>query len=163
MLDTDHFTVGAPLRAQTMLPGVVRSAGGSMGAVRRLDDRFFREPSIPRPSRASGPVAPPAMQILVRLQHADGSWDLTREFADAIGQEFDVLQSVVRRATRDREDMTKAWATALALTWLDRHASDFESEWHMLAAKAWGCLVGASADPDANARWLYAAEIFLRP
>jgi hypothetical protein len=163
MLDTDHFTVGAPLRAQTMPPGVVRSAGGSMGAVRRLGDRFFREPSIPRPSRASGPVAPPAMQILVRLQHADGSWDLTREFADAIGQEFDVLQSVVRRATRDREDMTKAWATALALTWLDRHASDFESEWHMLAAKAWGCLVGASADPDANAKWLYAAEIFLRP
>ena len=103
------------------------------------------------------------MQILVRLQHADGSWDLTREFADAIGQEFDVLQSVVRRATRDRQDMTKAWATALALIWLQRHAGDFESEWHMLAAKAWGCLVGASADPDANARWLYAAEIFLRP
>ncbi|HVD91613.1 MAG TPA: VIT domain-containing protein [Vicinamibacterales bacterium] len=164
MLATDDFTQHRALERAEAMWSRPAGADPSRGAARlgdRMRPRFVGQPSIPRPSRASGPVAPPAMQILVRLQHADGSWDLTRELADAIGQELEVLQSVLGRATGDRRDIERAWATALALAWLRRHATDVETEWQMLGAKARASLDEASARFGVNTSWLDAAERFV--
>jgi len=113
-------------------------------------------------ARSTDVSAPPAMHVLVRLQHADGSWDLTRELAKALGYELTALEAALSSATGEEEDIRKAWATALALAWLRQHAREAESEWQMLAAKARKWLDDVSATPARGTAWMEAATTFLR-
>jgi len=93
--------------------------------------------------------------ILIALQSADGSWDLTQEFAEAVAAAFDVLVRALDGASGDVEAARRALATALALTWLETRAAPERGEWEMLAGKAWRWLAGCSAAPAGGVeRWI---------
>ena len=79
-------------------------------------------------------AAPPPMHALVALQRADGSWDLTRELADALERDLAELEAALRGATE--KEIRRAWATALAIVWLETRAPQAREEWRLLAAKA---------------------------
>jgi uncharacterized protein YegL len=83
---------------------------------------------------------------LVALQSADGSWDLTREFAEIIGRSLDELEAELRGASGGRVVARRVMATALALEWLEANAGAERAEWEMLAEKArrWFAAHGAS-------------------
>ncbi|HET9664703.1 MAG TPA: hypothetical protein VFP00_10810 [Burkholderiales bacterium] len=105
---------------------------------------------------------PPAMHALVALQRADGSWELTPDLAAAIGYERRQLESALTGATGDPVEARAAWATALALSWLEAHAGDAQDQWRRLADKARAWLTRVSAAAPAGATWLDAAGEFLR-
>ncbi len=94
-----------------------------------------------------------AMVALVALQRADGSWDLTPEFASAIGQDLGPLESALTGSTGNRDEARRAWATALALAWLDEHARDAEGEWRLLVEKARRWLGGVTSRPAYGGSW----------
>ena len=118
-------------------------------------DRFVASmPSFSRRARHSTPPVDRGLQRLIRLQAANGTWDLTRELADLIGRPLDVLEREVEGTGVSRT----AWATALAIAWLRRHAADARDEWEMLAGKAEHWLA-TSAPPRADGRlWIERAE-----
>jgi hypothetical protein len=99
-----------------------------------------------------------AMHELIALQAADGSWALTRELARTLGRR---LRSLERALGGDAADETgrRAWATALALIWLERHAAAHEVEWQALALKARRWL--DSVPPHAEGSWLDVARRYL--
>ncbi|MFO7691826.1 MAG: hypothetical protein R6V57_01955 [Vicinamibacterales bacterium] len=68
------------------------------------------------PSRAQA-VRP--LDVLVQLQRADGSWDLTAEFAGFVSLTLRRLEKELRHATGDSDRARSALATALAIAWLD--------------------------------------------
>jgi hypothetical protein len=130
---------------------------------------FSSAPPPPRARRSSGPAANrpapsvPAtrpLDLLVRLQRADGSWDLTRELADLVGIPFGDLERAMGDAAA-RGEARVAWATALALAWLERNAGAARAEWQMLAAKAERWLNRAEALRTDGQAWLAAAHEFL--
>lgn len=84
----------------------IRASGADGGSIRRLDK-------------------------LVALQRANGSWELTRDFADRVGVEFDRLRSAWPNAIEP-----DVWATLVALAWLEAHAQAERLEWQGLAGKA---------------------------
>ena len=90
---------------------------------------------------------------LIALQHADGSWDLTRELARAIGHDLAEVESALAGATGHWEEARRAWATALALAWLELHAPEAEGEWRLLAAKGRQWLDRVSAQPAGGGSW----------
>jgi Vault protein inter-alpha-trypsin domain/von Willebrand factor type A domain len=112
--------------------------------------------------RAHEHAAPRAMHALVKLQRADGAWDLTEAFADAIGQKLRDLERELSGATGERDDVRRAWATALALAWLGQQAHDVEHEWRLLAAKARTWLDHGRAVPADGGGWADAAAKFLK-
>jgi hypothetical protein len=139
-----------------------RASAGS--AIARGFGRFF-------PGRAK-PPAPlvdagadalrTRMYRLVNLQRADGSWELTDEHADAIGRELRDVKSALANVTGDAEENhAKAWATALALAWLRRDASDLEAEWKMLASKGEQWLATHAVRPIDGPEWIQRARAFL--
>ena len=73
---------------------------------------------------------------LVALQSADGSWDLTPEFAAVIGRELDELERDASGLARTRAVARRVLATGLALEWLEANAAVERAEWEMLAEKA---------------------------
>jgi Ca-activated chloride channel family protein len=73
---------------------------------------------------------------LVALQSADGSWDLTPEFAEIVGRSLDELEAELRGAPGGRVVARRVMATALALEWLEANAGSERAEWEMLADKA---------------------------
>lgn len=95
---------------------------------------------------------------LVELQAADGSWDLTREFARAIGKPLAELEEALAGATGDAKTARRALATALAVHWLDRYAGEWRHEWEMLAWKAVRWLEGCGAAAPGGGHWLALAE-----
>ena len=101
------------------------------------------------------------MHALVKLQRADGSWDLTKELAAVIGQTLRDLERALSLTTGDPSDVRRAWATALALAWLEREAHDAEAEWRMLAGKARKWLESVRAVPPVGTAWIAAATTFL--
>jgi Ca-activated chloride channel family protein len=109
---------------------------------------------------------------LVGLQGADGSWDLTKEFAEAVGvgrrELEEELGEVMRRlhellgplegpaAGSPGEDVCRrAFATALALRWLEAQCADTRQEWEGLSQKAYEWLQGTSPSADF---WLEAVK-----
>jgi hypothetical protein len=143
-------TAPAAPRPGSAMPMASAPAGGIL-------NRLFGR----RAPREVEPSAPPAFTTLVALQRADGSWELTSEFADAIGQSLDVLEQDVRGAIGTRADIRRAWATALALVWLRDHAAAFEDEWRSLAAKARQWLARSAARPADGGPWVESASRLL--
>lgn len=105
------------------------------------------------------PVSP--MHALIALQRADGSWDLTDALARTIGRRLSQLEAALSGATPGDPAMVRAaWATALALAWLGRHADDSKDEWRLLADKANKWLAGVVVAPP-GASWAQMARRFV--
>jgi Ca-activated chloride channel family protein len=111
----------------------------------------------PRPEAPARDVFRPHDR-LVSLQRADGSWDLTLEFARAIGKDLDDVESALDGATGDAEVARRALATALATLWLETHAAGARAEWEMLAEKARRWLGACGAAPGRGASWAELAQ-----
>jgi Ca-activated chloride channel family protein len=118
--------------------------------------------SVPDPGISTGPRHPRTeadgvrakMLALVSLQRADGAWDLTDDFARAIGQPLDKLQLAQAGAFGDADEVSRAWATALALHWLNANAAVLNVEWRMIAAKARQWLDRLSERPASGRNWV---------
>lgn len=75
------------------------------------------------------------MHTLIDLQRADGAWDLRPEFVAALGYELPRLEEFAAQASGDIDEVRSAWETALALTWLERHAADASYLWRCSPAR----------------------------
>ena len=93
------------------------------------------------------------LDVLVSLQRADGSWDLTAEFARFFSLTLRRLEKELRHATGDRDMARRALATALAVVWLERHAAAERGEWELLAAKAESFALASGTEPAAGQGW----------
>ena len=127
-----------------------------------------------RPNLRPGMAAPPELrgaaraasstsgvQSLIALQRADGSWELSKQFAAALGRDLRQLESPLGNG-KESASVRVAWATALALMWLEANASASRDEWRLLAEKTREWLAGVSAVPPAGGTWLQAAEKFFK-
>jgi Ca-activated chloride channel family protein len=150
-----QMTLGA---AGTALPAPAASYGSARSSVwdmlgESVGEAFSEARQVlhhRRPTediRASVPSSTRPLDTLVALQRANGSWELTRDFAERVGVDFDRLQSARPRAIEPR-----AWATLVALAWLETHAHSERLEWQGLAGKAetWLKLRVPSAAIDAG-------------
>ena len=108
-------------------------------------------------ARLFGAARPRALDSVVTLQGADGSWPLDSAFAGAIDQKLRALEAAQPSASGDAQ---RAWATALALVWLELFAATAEQEWRLLADKGRAWLT-QQPPPDAGA-WLELARQYLR-
>jgi Ca-activated chloride channel family protein len=135
-------------------PRASKTIGSLFGLLRSTRDT--QADAVPQPKQAAEP-----MHALVALQHADGSWDLTKALAAVIGRTLSDLESALGGATGKPDEIRRAWATSLAVVWLRTEAAQAEPEWSLLAAKAtrWVDRVQAQA-PGGD--WIDAAERFLR-
>jgi hypothetical protein len=98
-----------------------------------------------------------ALDRLVALQRADGSWDLDEVLARIFGLPLSRLELALAGAKGDSDEARRAWATALAIRFLTVHASSNRGEWEWLADKAARWLAGVSATP-ARGTWMELAE-----
>jgi Ca-activated chloride channel family protein len=144
------------------------SSDGATGPAWHLtEERALHEASAtPGPSARRGrvprrPEPPPGMDELVGLQRADGSWALDAPFAAAIGRSLTDLEAVLAGARGSADDVRRAWATALALAWLQIHAADVAVEWRMLGAKAQRWIDDVAAIPPGGWTWIDRAREFL--
>lgn len=105
---------------------------------------------------------PSAMQALVVLQAADGSWALTRELASVMGRDLADLRTALAGASGVDGDVERAWATALAIAWLERNAPDEFEQWKLLAQKGRVWIDRSGTAAPAGSHWMHAAHEFLR-
>jgi Ca-activated chloride channel homolog len=101
------------------------------------------------------------MLELVRQQRADGGWDLSARFAAALDYPLADLEAALPGVTGGREEAQRAWATALALAWLERQAMEWLDDWRLLADKARRWLDRTRTAPASGERWFEAAVRFL--
>jgi Ca-activated chloride channel family protein len=142
--------------APGMLSRLKRWAVGDPEAEERMNAEMRREAGSWKREAGSGKLEAGSGKLeadLIALQRADGSWDLTADLARAIGRELADLESALDGASGGRDEIRKAWATALALAWLEEHAQDTEDEWRMLAAKARRWLDRVVARPPHGGSW----------
>jgi hypothetical protein len=160
-----------PLRARSAMPKhddtatfVLRHMPEAQGraierAARPLGSDWL--PSALRADRRHQAPPPTGMHALVVLQRAEGYWELTRDLAAILNREFPELEASLDGAVGNRVDTRRAWATALAITWLDHHAHDAEQEWKLLSRKARGWLDDVPAAAPGGSSWIEAAERYL--
>jgi Ca-activated chloride channel family protein len=99
---------------------------------------------------------------LVALQRADGSWDLSRELAQAVSMKLRDLEKALRDAIGDAKIIRRALATAIAIAWLEKSAPAARGEWEMLAEKARRWLAACGAAPAGGESWSDLAERIVR-
>jgi Ca-activated chloride channel family protein len=105
------------------------------------------------------PQQPQVMEALVALQRADGSWDLDDLLAALLGLSLQKLEASLVAATGEPGEIRRAWATALALRYLELTASARRQEWKLIARKASRWLDQVSAVPPIGVSWVeYAAR-----
>ena len=100
------------------------------------------------------------LDCLVALQQADGSWDLTEELAEILGRQLQELDKYLRNAIGDPSEARRAWATALALVYLEKQAAEWQDEWELLAEKAERWLTRCQAKLADGGSWIDAASRF---
>jgi hypothetical protein len=106
--------------------------------------------------------APSRTQALVVLQAADGSWQLTRELASIIGRDLQDLRSAIDGVSgSSTEDLERAWATALAIAWLERNAADEFDQWKLLVQKGRVWIDRSGTMARGGSHWIHAAHEFL--
>ena len=108
------------------------SRRGEPSFSKRVRSQESAPPELPRRS------APPATRrhdALVRLQRADGSWQLDRRLLDVIGVEQDRLVALAATVGGGAQGEAIV-ATLAAVAFLEAHASEHRDEWSSLAAKA---------------------------
>ena len=69
------------------------------------------------------------------LQRADGAWELTDEFAAAVGSTLRDLERMLSAEGESGAGSREAWATSVALAWLELHGQSMKVEWRLIAAK----------------------------
>jgi hypothetical protein len=125
-----EFTLSRPILGS---PDMARSFAGSWLG------RVWRSRSQSTDTRTFGmrsATASRAMDRLVALQRADGYWDLDEPLAAILGLPLKDLVGRLPGTSKPDDEIRRAWATALALSFLSRQASSSGAEWDMLAAKA---------------------------
>jgi Ca-activated chloride channel family protein len=122
-----------------------------IGAPVRGMKAFMREKS-PFDRSAERPL-----DRLVSLQNADGSWELTKDLAKVLNRKLGELETVIPDASGDRKSIRRAWATALAVNWLEKAAGEWTDEWSLLAKKARKWLDRCPARLASGKSWLDAA------
>ncbi|MBI2837254.1 MAG: VWA domain-containing protein [Acidobacteria bacterium] len=165
-----------------------RAASGLFGAIRNL---FRRTPasadggqgapspaSVP-PPRDQGGQAPGStsqeshpkpkatdvrktMHWLLSAMCADGSWLLTERLAEIVGRRLGELEAALAGANGSRDDVRSAWATALALAWLEEEAPQLRDEWRLVGDKARKWLANCPATLASGEDWIEAARECLR-
>jgi Vault protein inter-alpha-trypsin domain/von Willebrand factor type A domain len=148
-LDSDRGTIADLPATSTPRFG---SAFRKTAAWLRLGKAEVSAPSRPAEADAVRPL-----DRLVALQRADGSWDLTSELAEVLGRPLAELERTIPPAGGDAESARRAWATALALAWLEARP-ELEPEWELLADKARGWLGRAASQPQDGTSWTDAAR-----
>jgi hypothetical protein len=131
------------------------SSSPRFGTTFRKTATWFRrgKAEIRLPSQPAQADAVRPLDRLVALQRADGSWDLTSDLADVLGRPLAELDKMIPAAGGDPTSARRAWATALALAWLEARP-ELEHEWEMLADKArdWLGRVAAAGRDDLDRR-----------
>jgi Ca-activated chloride channel family protein len=159
------MVLGAPPDEVVLRPEAARLRAPSAPAVRKAKGAFgWLRRSAPSPvaSGSSRTVSSSmrALDRLVALQRADGSWDLDQPLADVLGVSLSELVAATRGAGGDANEVKRAWATALALVFLENHAASNRAEWELLAGKARRWLASVSAVPPGGGTWLdHAASV----
>jgi Ca-activated chloride channel family protein len=120
----------------------------------RLSRLFRRSSSADTPAKST-------LDAIVALQRANGYWELTPEFAEAIGFDLRQVHAALPRVSGDRAEARRAWATVLALAWLRAHAADAHDQWRLLADKACAWLDTVAVVPADGGAWTEAAAAFL--
>lgn len=95
---------------------------------------------------------------VVGLQRADGSWNLDADLVAAVGIPYPKLRDAVA-AEEDPAAAARALATAVALVYLELHASKEKAEWRMLGRKAEKWL-SKQPGPKAGGAWMEIARSF---
>jgi hypothetical protein len=72
------------------------------------------------------------------------------------------LALAITGATGSNDAVLRAWATALAVAWLELHARDVRDEWRMLAEKALKWIDNTHAVPPGGGTWVDVARAFLK-
>ena len=115
--------------------------------------------SVPDVSFRRAPARPRELDALVAMQRADGSWDLDNALAGVLRRTFRDLEQSMPHALGHEPDGRRAWATALALAWLEAHAHRWQDEWHRLAEKATVWLRMSGAAGEVEAVWRAASAV----
>jgi hypothetical protein len=123
------------------------------------DALTYREDSE-EPERVAQAARRP-LDHLILLQAADGSWDLTEELADILGCALSTLEAALCGAAGDAATVRRAWATALALAFLEVQAADAVDEWALLAGKAQSWLGQCGAVSPTGEPWIVLAKLIL--
>lgn len=118
-------------------------------------------PTESMPPRRIDPTSS-SVQRLIVLQAADGSWELTRALASIIGRDLSDLRAAVAGASGARKDIERAWATALAIAWLERNASQAVDEWKLLAKKGRDWIDSSFTTAPGGSSWIQTAHDCLR-
>ena len=157
------FAAGSVSLGDVGFDGAVGRVAAPMqrpGRMRRMREAVFGPPpahGTPEPRMPSqGPSLRP-LDRLVSLQRADGSWELTADFAEAMQIDPRSLEDGLTLVGRVK-DAKRVWATALALAWLERHAAEARGEWMLLARKAEAWLADRAGDAETLAAWREAAK-----
>jgi Ca-activated chloride channel family protein len=110
--------------------------------------------TLPEEARAS---ATRPLDLVIGLQRADGSWELSPELARLLGRKPKDLDAVAAAEGWTSKEERRMWATALALAWLEARAMQQRDEWGLLAAKAleWLRRHASGGEPEA---WLRRAR-----
>jgi hypothetical protein len=95
------------------------------------------------------------------LQRADGFWELSKELGQILGRKLKELEASVPEAVGDAKEVRRAWATALALSWLDSEFSEWDQECVLLKRKATRWLQDCPTQPKTGEPWIAAAARFL--
>jgi hypothetical protein len=141
-------------------PGAAMSSSGNapFATDRPLQRGWFKR-TVTRPAQPDR--TPDPMQELILLQTAGGWWSLTPELAEIFGRTLPQLEAAIQAGSDPREEVRRAWATALALEWLEANGADRRDEWRLLAKKARKWLEDATARPPDGGTWHDAARQFL--
>ena len=123
------------------------------------DEAAFRRISGSEGMRRS--IAPPDMHVLVALQQADGYWELKVDLARVLDRALSEIEAALPAGSGSQFDRRRAWATALAVTWLRLYAPASEGEWRLLSLKARKWLDDVNAVPSGGETWPDAARGFL--
>lgn len=100
------------------------------------------------------------LDVLVSLQQADGSWDLSSELAAILGRPLDEIEAHLA-SDEGAAEARRAWATALALAWLESEGAGNRDEWRLLARKAGEWLRRTASGRRDGMDWREAARRFL--
>jgi hypothetical protein len=153
-----------PSRAGGILGRVFSRAGAARTAAERdnadavlMELRTTAICASSRP-RARGTTVPSGMHALILLQGADGSWELTQELAALIGRDLGELRAAVQGAAGPEAQVLRAWATALALAWLEKNSAASQDEWRLLATKGRALVDNTVTTPPGGGTWMAAAR-----
>lgn len=112
-------------------------------------------------SRGKGPTDVPAYVPLIRLQRADGSWELDEQLAAAIKRDLHDLEAALG-ADAGSAEARCVWATALAIAWLELNEGRAREQWELVEMKAKRWLARMAPALPGGAPWIAKTEEYVR-